>query len=189
MAERPNLVGQQLGSYHLLRLIGKGSFADVYLGEHIHLGTQAAIKVLHTQLNSTDIETFRTEARTIARLHHPHIIRVLDFNVEDSTPFLVMEYATGGTMRRRYPRGTIVSLATIVSHVHQITDALQYAHDEKLIHRDIKPENILLDQHHNVLLSDFGIFTDAHSTETRKSSIRLAPPPTCPPNRSGASRA
>jgi outer membrane protein assembly factor BamB len=89
---------------------------------------------------------------------------VLDFNTAGSTPFLVMDYATGGTMRERYPKGTIVPLTTIISSIQQVADALQYAHDEKLIHRDIKPENILLDQRHNVLLSDFGIALVAQSS-------------------------
>ena len=75
-------VGQQLGNYQLIRLLGEGGFAEVYLGEHIHLGTQAAIKVLHTQLTSDDVDKFRTEARTIAHLIHPHIVRVLEFGVE-----------------------------------------------------------------------------------------------------------
>jgi len=101
MTQRLDLVGQKFGSYRLLRLIGRGGFAEVYLGEHLHLGTRAAIKVLHTQLAHTDIDTFRIEARTIAHLLHPHIIRVLDFNVTGSKPFLVMDYAAGGTMRER----------------------------------------------------------------------------------------
>src|SRR5215469_13502126 len=164
MVHRPDLVGQQFGSYKLLRLLGAGGFAEVYLGEHIDLGTQAAIKVLHTQLSPTDIDAFRTEARTIARLVHPHIIRVLDFNAAGSTPFLVMDYAVGGTTRGRYPKGSIVPLPTVVSYVQQVADALQYAHDEKLIHRDIKPENILLDKRDNVLLSDFGIALVAQSS-------------------------
>ncbi len=77
-----DLVGQQLGNYQLIRLLGEGGFAEVYLGEHIHLGTQAAIKVLHTQLADDDIDKFRTEARTIARLVHPHIVRVLDSGMQ-----------------------------------------------------------------------------------------------------------
>jgi serine/threonine protein kinase len=164
MIQRPNLIGQQFGSYRLLRRLGAGGFAEVYLGEHIHLGTQVAIKVLHTQLAPTDIDSFRMEARTIAHLIHPHIIRVLDFNVAGSTPFLVMDYAASGTMRERHPRGSIIPLSTIVTYIQQIADALQYAHDEKLIHRDIKPENILLDQRNNVLLSDFGIALVAQSS-------------------------
>ena len=157
LQQRPSLIGQHLGSYRLLHFIGAGGFAEVYLGEHLYLGTQVAIKMLHTQLANSDIDTFRREAHTIARLQHPYIIRILDFNVEDATPFLVMDYAAGGTMRERYPKGTTVPLPIIVSSTEQIADALQYAHNEKIIHRDVKPENILLDKHDNVLLSDFGI--------------------------------
>src|SRR6266700_64545 len=73
MTER---VGQQLGNYTLIRRLGEGGFAEVYLGEHIHLGTQAAIKILHTQLSTDNVDEFRTEARTIARLVHPNIVPV-----------------------------------------------------------------------------------------------------------------
>ncbi len=150
-------VGQQLGNYRLIQLLGQGNSSEVYLGKHIHLNTQAAIKVLRGQLASHDREGFLTEARTIARLQHPHIIRVLDFDVEGTTPFLVMDYAPGGTLRQRYPKGTLLSLDTVVSYVTQVAQALQYAHQEQLIHRDIKPENMLLGRNHQVLLSDFGI--------------------------------
>ena len=156
--------GQQLGNYQLVRLLGEGGFAEVYLGEHIHLGTQAAIKVLHTQLTSNDMEQFRTEARTIARLEHPHIVRILDFGVEGKTPFLVMSYAPNGTLRQHYPKGTKLPLTTIVEYVKQVAEALQFAHDEKLIHRDIKPENMLLGRRNEVLLSDFGIAIVAQSS-------------------------
>jgi serine/threonine protein kinase len=150
-------VGQQFGNYRLIRLVGEGGFAEVYLSEHIHLGTQVAIKVLYTQLISDDVDKFRTEARTVARLIHPHIVRVLDFGVEGKTPFLVMDYAPNGTLRQRHSKGTCLPLDTIVSYVQQVADALQYAHDEKLIHRDIKPENMLLGRNNEILLSDFGI--------------------------------
>jgi eukaryotic-like serine/threonine-protein kinase len=86
-----NREGQQLGNYRLLHLIGQGSFAEVYLGEHLHLNTQAAIKVLHTQFTSEEKEQFYTESRTLAHLIHPHIIRIHDFAVEDGIPFLVMD--------------------------------------------------------------------------------------------------
>ena len=159
-----NRVGQQLGYYQLISHLGEGGFAEVYLGEHVHLGTQAAIKVLHTQLARDDMEQFRTEARTIAHLEHPHIVRILDFGVEDKTPFLVMSYAPNGTLRERHSRGERVPLPTIVSYVKQIADALQYAHDEKLIHRDVKPGNMLLGRRNEILLSDFGIATVAQSS-------------------------
>ncbi|GHO46136.1 serine/threonine-protein kinase [Ktedonospora formicarum] len=165
MGEQVNHVGQRLGNYQLVRMLGKGGFAQVYLGEHIHLGTQAAIKVLHTRLSDSDIEAFRMEARTIARLVHPHIVRVLEFGVEGNTPFLVMEYAAEGTIRKQHSKGTILPLETITSYVQQISEALQYAHDQKVVHRDIKPENMLLDKQHRVLLSDFGIAVAVQSSQ------------------------
>jgi serine/threonine protein kinase len=98
-----NRSGQLLGNYQLVRLLGEGGFAEVYLGEHVHLGTLAAVKVLHTQLAGEDINSFRNEARTIARLEHPHIVRVLDFGIENTVPFLVMSYAPNGSIRQLYP--------------------------------------------------------------------------------------
>ena len=104
-------VGQQLGNYRLIRLLGQGGFADVYLGEHIYLKTQAAIKILQMRLAGEDTQGFLNEARTIASLKHPHIVRVLDFGVEGATPFLVMDYAPLGTLRQRYPKGMRLPLA------------------------------------------------------------------------------
>jgi eukaryotic-like serine/threonine-protein kinase len=154
MADR---VGQQLGNYRLVRLLGQGGFAEVYLGEHVYIGTQAAIKVLATQLEGQDIEQFRVEATTLAHLEHPHIVRVLDFGVEGTTPFLVMDYAPGGTLRTRHPKGSRLELPLVISYVRQVASALQSAHEQKLIHRDVKPENMLLGRQQEVLLSDFGI--------------------------------
>src|SRR6266487_2034016 len=157
-------IGQQLGNYYVIRLIGKGGFSEVYLGEHIYLRTQVAIKLLNTQLISDDIEGFLTEARTIAHLIHPHIVRVMDFGIDGETPFLVMDYAQNGTLRHRHPKGAILPPATVLDYVKQIAPALQYAHDHKLIHRDIKPENILLGRDNEILLSDFGIALIAQSS-------------------------
>ncbi len=152
-----NHVGQQIGNYRLIKLLGHGGFADVYLGEHIYLKTLAAIKILRTELANEDVEQFRSEAQTIAHLIHPHIIRVLDFDVDNRVPLLVMDYAPNGTLRDRHPKGELLPLALVVSYVKQVASALQYAHDQKLIHRDVKPENMLIGQGNDVLLSDFGI--------------------------------
>ena len=138
-------VGQKIGSYQLIRVLGEGGFAEVYLGEHIHLGSQAAIKILYNQLTHEDIDTFRSEARTLVRLIHPHIVRILDFGIENKIAFLVMDYAPNGTLRQRHPRGSVLSLPTVVSYVKQIAESLQFAHNEKIIHRDIKPENMPLE--------------------------------------------
>src|SRR2546425_9856076 len=129
-----NLVGQQFGKYRLTRFLDDGGFAEVYLGEHKELGTQAAIKVLKTSLPQTEEKKFRTEATTIAKLIHPHIVRVFDFGVRGTIPFMVMDYAPNGTLRQLHPSGTQVSLNTIVSYVKQVAEALQYAHDSKIIH-------------------------------------------------------
>src|SRR5262245_19991660 len=112
-------VGQQVGNYRLIQRLGEGGFAEVYLGEHIYLKTQAAIKILHTRLAADDLDNFVSEARTIARLKHPHIVRVLEFGVEGSTPFLVMDYAPNGTLRQRHRKGAILTPATILSYVKQ----------------------------------------------------------------------
>ena len=154
MADRS---GQQLGNYRLLHLLGRGGFAEVYLGQHIYLNSLAALKVLQIVLTDEDIERFAKEARTLASLNHPHIIRVRDFAVENGTPFLVMEYAANGTLRQRHPQGSRLPTETVVSYVRQVASALQYAHDQHLIHRDVKPENMLLGANQEILLSDFGL--------------------------------
>jgi eukaryotic-like serine/threonine-protein kinase len=79
-------VGQQLGNYRLIRFLGEGGFAAVYLGEQVYLQSQAAIKVLHTRLGTDELEHFLSEARTIVRLKHPHIVRLLEFGVEETHP-------------------------------------------------------------------------------------------------------
>ena len=162
-----NRVGQQIGNYRLVSLLGQGGYANVYLGEHLHLKTQAAIKILQMRLAGNTMEQFRNEAQTIASLVHPHIVRVLDFDVEDGIPYLVMDYAPGGTLRTRHPRGTRLPPGIIVSYVKQVAEALQYAHDKNLIHRDVKPENMLLGQNSNLLLSDFGLVLVAQSSRSR----------------------
>ena len=159
--------GQQLGNYRLLSLLGQGGFAEVYLGEHVFLKKAVAIKVLYTQLGKDDLEGFLKEAQTIAHLEHPHIVRVTDFGLDGDLPYLVMEYAPNGTLRHRHPRDTTLPFATISAYVKQVADALQYAHDEKLVHRDIKPENMLLNRNNDLLLSDFGLATVAHRTATQ----------------------
>ena len=136
--------------------MGRGGFAEVYLAEHIHLNTQAAVKLLNTQLANEGIEGFRNEARMIASLVHPHIVRVLDFGVENNIPYLVMDYAPNGTLRQRHPKGSRLPLQLVVSYVHQIAEALHYAHEQRLIHRDIKPENMLAGRNGEVLRSDYG---------------------------------
>src|SRR5438034_1623249 len=159
-------LGQQYGNYRLVSLLGQGGYVEVYLGQHVRLNQQAAIKVLHAHLTEQEAEHFQQEAQTIATLVHPGIVRVFDYDVQNGVPFLVIDYAPNGTLRRRYPKGSLVPLPVIVSAAKQVADALQYAHEQKFIHRDVKPENMLVGRRQEVLLSDFGIATIAHSTSS-----------------------
>lgn len=165
MADR---IGQQLGNYRLTRLLGQGGFAEVYLAEHLHLKTSVAIKLQYGKLTTQDAQAFLNEARTIATLKHPHILRVLDFGFEQTQPFLVMDYAPGGTLRDRHPMNSVVPLPVVISYLKQIAAALEHAHTRKLIHRDVKPENMLIDTDGNILLGDFGIVATAHSTASMR---------------------
>ena len=151
-------VGQQFGKYRLMKLLGRGGFADVYQGRHSEMNTFAAIKVLHTLMHDQDGQRFLAEARTIASLRHPNIIRVLDFGIEDETPYLVMDQANG-TLRDHHPNGSVLPARTILPYIKQVAAALQYAHDQRRIHRDIKPENMLIGVRNDILLSDFGLAT------------------------------
>lgn len=160
------LLGQKWGNYQLVQLLGQGSFAQVYLGKHVHLGMHAAIKILHTHITGTALHLFHQEAQTIADLQHPNIIRILDFDVNEGRPFLVMDYAPQGSLRLRHPHGTQLPLPLVIPYIQQAANALQYAHNRKLIHRDVKPENMLLSNHDELLLTDFGIATIAHSTSS-----------------------
>ncbi len=154
-----DLLGKTFGNYRLIRLIGAGGFANVYEGEHIHLDTRAAVKFLAvaTGMKQEEEKSFLKEAQIIASLIHPHIIRLLDYSVQDARPFLVMDYAPGGTLADLYAQGMILKFSQVVSYVKQVASALEYAHDHNVIHRDVKPNNMLVKEDGEILLSDFGI--------------------------------
>lgn len=157
-----DLSGQQIDKYRLIRHLGKGSFGEVFLAEHVSRRTQVALKLLRARLSPENMVDFLNEARAV-RLQHANIVRILDFGVVEDVPFLVMDYLPGGTMRQRHPFGSRLPLSTIVDYVRQISDALQYAHDEGLVHRDVKPENMLIGSNNEILLNDFGIVTTSYT--------------------------
>jgi serine/threonine protein kinase len=150
-------VDKQFANYRLIRMLGRGKFADVYLGEHIYLKTLAVVKILHERLTDSKLADFTTEARSIARLDHHNIMKIQDFNVQEQIPYLVMAYAAKGNLRKHHPPGSMLPLEMIVAYVKDVTSALCYAHISNVLHLNIKPENMLLSRNHEVLLSDFRI--------------------------------
>lgn len=159
-------VNSLVGNYRLVRLLGSGGFADVYLGEHQYLKTQAAIKVLQGSVNALEVQSFMQEAETVARLAHPNIVRVLEFGMDGASLYLVMDYAPGGTLQDRHPRGVILPVTAVIPYIKQVAAALQHAHNHNLVHRDIKPANLLVGRQGEILLSDFGIAVVAHKTQS-----------------------
>jgi serine/threonine protein kinase len=150
-------VGQHFGSYQLVKWLGRGGCAEVYLGKHRYLNSYAALKVLNATIQPGDEDQFLTEAQALVDLRHPNIVHLLDFCIGDGIPVLIMEYAQKGSLRQNHPEGTQMPLATVVDFVEQVAAALQYAHNHHVIHRDVKPENILLNVDNRLLLSDFGL--------------------------------
>ncbi len=167
-------VGHQFGNYRLLRLLGRGGFADIYLGEHVYLKSFAALKILHMSLSEEERAAFLKEAQTLTQLVHPNIVRVLDFAVDDEQPYLVMDYAPNGSLREQHPAGSRLPMDSIIAYVVQVASALQYAHDKGFVHRDVKPENMLLGTRSDVLLSDFGISVFASRTEPQYNTNHIA---------------
>src|SRR5205814_846075 len=110
MSHRELFRKSKIGNYHLRDNLGQGSYAMVYLGENIHLGIKAAIKVLNSHLGSEAKERFIQEARLITTLQHPHIVKLLDFGVEEDAPYLIMEYASERSLRQYFPPGTKLPL-------------------------------------------------------------------------------
>ncbi len=146
-----------LGSYRLIERIGKGGMGEVYRGEHLKLGREAAVKVLPSNLvNEADfLKRFEREASSAAKLEHPNILPVYEYG-EQPTPYLVMPYVKGGTLKEKMSAGKL-SQQEIINYLRQMADALDYAHSEGIIHRDVKPANRLLDDRGRLYLGDFGI--------------------------------
>lgn len=164
-----SLIGRALGKYQIVDLIGRGGMATVYKAFQEDVERFVAVKVLppHPGQDSQYIERFRLEARTIARLEHPHILPLYDYGVQDDILYLVTMYVEGGSLNDRLRQGTL-PLSTIDRLLTQIASALDYAHRQGVIHRDIKPDNILLDREGYARLADFGIVKLVEQAEGNK---------------------
>ena len=165
----PEELSRRLPDLDDFELIGPGGMGTVYKATHRPLDRPVAVKVLHAHLqqDASFAERFAREARTMARLDHPHIVRVYDFGHRDGLYYLVMELVDGVTLRQTLAKGGFTP-AEALAVVPRICEALQYAHDQGVVHRDIKPENILLDRSGAPKIVDFGLaLLTGPATETR----------------------
>ncbi len=161
--------GQMLGPYRIIGQVGQGGMATVYKAYQPSMDRNVAIKVLPMQLASSPefVQRFKQEARTIARLEHPHILPVFDYGESDGTAYFVMRYLDAGTLKDRMQAGRPLSLNEIDRIFTQLTDALSYAHAHGVVHRDLKPANALIDSEGNLFLTDFGIAKILESASPR----------------------
>jgi len=139
-----------LGKVRIDSLLARGGIAEVYLGEHVSLQREVAVKILRTQYEDDPdlLKRFQREARVVGKLRHPNIVQVFDFDAIDSRPYLVMEYIPGPSLSRylhalQKSNGQL-ELPIISRLLTRLASALQYAHESGVIHRDVKPGNILL---------------------------------------------
>jgi serine/threonine protein kinase len=157
------LIGKMLNGYVLERLLGHGGSSAVYLARLQQGEQRVAIKVFLPRATLT-IETqrdfyrrFLHEAEAASKLHHPHILPILDYGSQDGLPYIIMPYMPGGTLRDVVVQHGPLSLADARRYLEQIASALDYAHAQGFVHCDVKPANVLLDSDGNALLADFGI--------------------------------
>ncbi len=181
MATNNPMIGKQVGNYRILAEINSGTFGTVYQGKHIIFDDDpvVAIKLLHAALRSPQEHAeFIKEAQVLKKLNHPHILRILDAGFQDGIPYLVTEYAAGGSLRDRLSKskGKPLPLDEATNILTQIGQALHYAHERHIIHRDLKPENILFNQAGEALLADFGIAVLLATTHTGLVGVSGTPP-------------
>lgn len=151
--------GFYLGSYRLLRPLGKGGMGVVYLGEHHVMKRMMALKILPPEATKDErrIERFKAEARACAQLDHPNIVRAYDFAEAGGKLYIVMEYVDGIDLQLAIHRDGVMSIADAVEMLRQATAGLAHAHERGIIHRDIKPSNLLLRTDGVVKVSDLGL--------------------------------
>lgn len=148
-----------LGKYKLLGYIGAGGMSTVYLAEHTRLKRRVAIKILPAKRvdDASYLERFLLEARAIASLDHPNIVRAYDVNNEGNLYYLSMEYVEGEDLERRVRNSGVLAPTKAADFIRQAADGLAHAHKRGMIHRDIKPGNLLLDEEDTVRILDMGL--------------------------------
>jgi len=155
-----DLTGTTIERYKILRELGRGGMAIVYRATDTMLDRNVAVKIILTENAGKEkteklLKRFNREAKTLAGLSHPNIVKVLDYGEHESAPYLVMEFISGGALKSRI--GKPIPYREAATLLAPVARALQHAHQQKIVHRDVKPENILINDSDQPMLSDFGI--------------------------------
>ncbi|WP_339730782.1 serine/threonine-protein kinase [uncultured Gimesia sp.] len=166
-ARSTNLIGLQLDDFKILRKLGQGGMATVYLAEQVSLKREAAIKVMHNELMSdeTHVRRFEREAKAAAGLTHPNIVQVYMTGDFEGTHYIAQEYVRGVNLREHLARNAPPDCALILRIMRQVTAALNAAAEKEIVHRDIKPENIMITSRKLIKVADFGLAQIAQSDE------------------------
>jgi serine/threonine protein kinase len=156
-----NLIGQSLGRYQILEQLGEGGMAVVYKAFDTRLESDVAVKVIRKETFAPEalsraLKRFEREAKALAKLTHPNIVKVTDYGEFEGQPYLVMPFLPGQTLKHQL-KGQPISISSTIRLLLPIAHALEYAHNQWIIHRDIKPSNILITESGEPMLSDFGV--------------------------------
>src|ERR1700734_3139954 len=161
------------GRYRVVRRLGTGGMADVYLAEDQQLGRKVALKLLHRRFAEDPgfVERFRREAQAAASLQHPNVVSVFDRGAFDGTYYIAMEYLQGRTLKRLIREEAPLEVNRAIDITIQILKAARFAHRRGVIHRDLKPHNVIIDDNDHVKVTDFGIARAGASDMTETGSI------------------
>ena len=176
--------GQKINErYEIIRVIGEGGMANVYLANDTILNRKVAVKVLRGDLANDEkfVRRFQREALSASSLNHPNIVEMYDVGEDDGNFYIVMEYVDGKNLKQLIKRRTKLSLTEVVDIMKQLTDGIAHAHDSFIIHRDIKPQNMLILDNGLVKITDFGIAVALNSTQLTQTnsvmgSVHYLPP-------------
>ena len=176
--------GQKINDrYEVIRSIGEGGMANVYLGYDTILDRNVAIKVLRGDLANDEkfVRRFQREALSASSLAHPNIVEMYDVGEDDGTYYIVMEYVDGKTLKQLLKKRGSLTLSEAIDIMSQLTDGMAHAHDSYIIHRDLKPQNIMIKDDGQIKITDFGIAMALNSTQLTQTnsvmgSVHYLPP-------------
>ena len=176
--------GQKINDrYEVIRSIGEGGMANVYLGHDTILDRNVAIKVLRGDLSSDEkfVRRFQREALSASSLAHPNIVEVYDVGEDEDTYYIVMEYVEGKTLKQLLKKRGTITLSEAIDIMSQLTDGMAHAHDSYIIHRDLKPQNIMIKDDGQIKITDFGIAMALNATQLTQTnsvmgSVHYLPP-------------